>query len=87
MRRTLPGFRYRFHDLRATFGMNWVDHVESTFGDREAFFWAREQLRKLMWHRDPATTDRYLEFRQRTRQLAEAQADWGNDLLSLIQKS
>lgn len=87
VRRTLPGFRYRFHDLRATFGMNWVDHVESTFGDREAFFWAREQLRKLMWHRDPATTDRYLEFRQRTRQLAEAQADWGNDLLSLIQKS
>ena len=36
-------FSYRFHDLRATFGMNWVDHqmlqaTDAYFGDRDRSF-------------------------------------------------
>ncbi len=48
-----PNFKYRFHDQRATFGMNWIDYqmlqAGPDFGKR--YLWARDQLRKLMWHK------------------------------------
>jgi hypothetical protein len=86
VRRVLPQFNYKFHDLRATFGMNWVDHAVGTEDTKKKYTWAHDQLRKLMWHRDPATTDRYLDYRQHMHQLEEAQADWGRDLVNLIQR-
>lgn len=84
VRKTLPNFRYSFHDLRATFGMNWVDHVMGEDGMKEKYLWAREQLRKLMWHKDPATTDHYLEYRRHLHQIQKAQADWSQHLVDLI---
>lgn len=83
-RKTLPDFRYKFHDLRATFGMNWVDHVLNNEDTKNEYMWAREQLRKLMWHKDATTTDHYLEYRQHMHQLEAAQADWSKDLVDLI---
>lgn len=90
VRKTLPKFRYRFHDLRATFGMNWVDHnmgqerAENT--EKGKYLWARDQLRKLMWHNDARTTDRYLEYRQHMHHLEQAQAGWSQHLIELIQR-
>lgn len=85
MRQTLPNFKYKFHDMRATFGMNWVDHVMGREGAKEHYLFARDQLRKLMWHKDATTTDRYLEYRNHIHQLQEAQAGWNLDLINLIQ--
>jgi hypothetical protein len=90
VRKTLPKFRYRFHDLRATFGMNWVDHImgqeraENT--EKGRYLWARDQLRRLMWHNDAKVTDRYLEYRQHMHQLQQAQAGWSQHLIELIQQ-
>lgn len=84
MRKTLPDFHYKFHDLRATFGMNWVDHVLGNEGTKEKYMWARDQLRKLMWHKDASTTDRYLEHRRHMRDLQMAQEGWSQDLIDLI---
>lgn len=84
VRKTLPNFRYSFHDLRATFGMNWVDHVMGATETKEKYLWARDQLRKLMWHKNPVTTDHYLEYRQHRYQLEKAQADWSLHIVDLI---
>lgn len=84
VRKAIPNFHYRFHDLRATFGMNWVDSVLGEKDTPERYSWAREQLRKIMWHKDASTTDRYISYRQHLHQLEQAQAGWNQDLVDLI---
>jgi hypothetical protein len=84
--KTLPTFKYRFHDLRATFGMNWVDDFmranESAPGS--GYLWGRDQLRKLMWHKNATTTDKYLEYRQHMHHLESAQEGWSRHLIDLL---
>jgi hypothetical protein len=87
VRKTLPKFEYRFHDLRATFGMNWVDHVVGKENTKHNYMWARDQLRKLMWHKRATTTDLYLEYREHKHHLEKAQAGWNQDLVDLIQSA
>lgn len=88
LRKTHPKFKYRFHDLRATFGMNWVDYQmvqtdPEDFGKR--YLWARDQLRKLMWHKSAVTTDKYLEYREHMPHQQLAQQGWSDHLIKLIQ--
>lgn len=87
VQKKLPNFKYRFHDLRATFGMNWVDfqmlQAGPDFGKH--YIWARDQLKKLMWHKSPLTTDKYLEHREHMRYLQLAQKGWSDHLVELIQ--
>jgi len=88
VRKTHPRFKYRFHDLRATFGMNWVDYQMLQAGSEgfgKHYLWARDQLRKLMWHKNPLTTDKYLEYREHMHHLQLAQTGWSNHLVELIQ--
>jgi integrase len=87
VRKALPQFSYSFHDLRATFAMNWVDHFVGGQDTKPNYMWARDQLRKMMWHKDATTTDRYLEYGQHMHQLEQARADWNRDLVKLIQAS
>lgn len=87
VQKTIPDFRYQFHDLRATFGVNWVDAVMRDGDTRQRFTWARDQLRKLMWHKNAATTDHYIEYRQNLHHLEKAEADWNRDLLALIRSA
>lgn len=87
VQQTIPRFKYRFHDLRATFGMNWVDYQMLQAGAKDFgkhYLWARDQLRKLMWHRSPLTTDKYLEYREHMHHLQLAQQGWSNHLVELI---
>lgn len=87
VREAHPKFKYRFHDLRATFGMNWVDYQMLQAGPEgfgQHYLWARDQLRKLMWHRSPLTTDRYLEYREHMHHLQLAQQGWSGHLVELI---
>lgn len=84
VRKSLPKFKYKFHDLRATFGMNWVDHVVGEDGSKEKYIWARDQLKKLMWHKRASTTDHYLEHRRHMRNLKKAQENWSQHLVDLV---
>lgn len=86
VRMTLPEFSYKFHDTRATFGMNWVDHVMGT-GNAEKYHWAMDQLRKLMWHKRTATTEKYLEYRRHRQHLDSAQRDWSAHLFEMIESA
>lgn len=87
IQQTLPGFEYQFHDLRATFGINWVDAVMKDGDTRKRYLWARDQLRKLMWHKQPDITDRYIGYRQHMQHLEKAEANWNQNLLDLIRSA
>ena len=87
VRKSEPKFKYRFHDLRATYGMNWVDFQMQHAGPEgfsKHYLWARDQLRKLMWHKSPMTTDKYLEYREHMHHLQLAQDGWNKHLVELI---
>jgi integrase len=59
-----PTFDYRFHDLRATFGMNLTDHQLSLVETgRTTLHQAREFVKHRMGHVSAATTDLYLRYR------------------------
>ncbi|WP_245965876.1 integrase [Pseudorhodoferax soli] len=83
VQKTLPNFTYRYHDLRATFGLNWVDSTMGESASPEKFSWARDQLRKLLWHKSAETTDRYLTYRGKIRAVEEAQRGWEKYLTEL----
>jgi len=78
-------FKYRFHDLRASFGMNYVDFCEDKIardgGGRELVL---KQLAKLMWHSNIATTIRYLDYRHNLHMIEAAEKGWSEYLVSLI---
>jgi len=60
IRRKHPDFNhFRFHDLRATFGMNFVRDA-----DRAGVRDVRQLLRSRMGHKDFQTTQRYLNYDQ-----------------------
>jgi hypothetical protein len=86
VQKKFPKFKYRFHDLRATFGINWVDYQMREAGPNfgKHYVWARDQLKKLMWHKSPLTTDRYLEHHEHMRHLQLAQQGWSSHLVELI---
>lgn len=85
VRKTLPEFRYKFHDTRATFGMNWVDDVMGTGNAcKETYHFAMEELRKLMWHKRTDTTEKYLDYRRHRQHLDSAERGWGSYLLEMI---
>ena len=86
VRKALPKFHYKFHDTRATFGMNWVDHVMGTENaGKENYHWAIDQLRKLMWHKRTATTEKYLEYRRHRQHLDSAFRGWASHLIEMIE--
>lgn len=57
-------FSFKFHDMRATFAMNFIESywplVEKGVKSEK---WLLDQLRKLMGHSDIETTKKYLHFR------------------------
>ncbi|MCY4746561.1 integrase [Pelomonas sp. UHG3] len=80
-----PDFSYSFHDLRATFGMNFVDFFEKQMEmNREKRKWVMNQLRELMWHKSLATTERYVDYRRNMHMLKSAEDGWGSHLIHLL---
>jgi len=63
-KRSVPRFRFKFHDLRATAGMNWTDAQLSFVTRGEiSLHEAREFVRTRMGHESSGVTDRYLQYR------------------------
>lgn len=78
-------FKYRFHDLRASFGMNFVDFCYSNI-DKTPEFKNKvlNHLSSLMWHSNPSTTMKYLEFRKNLSFVEHADNSWSQYLKKLI---
>lgn len=81
-------FRYKFHDLRATFGMNLTDtHLELVQRGEATLQEAREFVRTRMGHESSATTDLYLQYRQKmqlTRNIQEQYEAHLSDLMRTV---
>jgi integrase len=72
-----PNFHYRFHDTRATFGMNLVDDRLQLIEDNKSTLKeALEFVQVRMGHSSMMTTERYLNFRSRIKIARAVQDGW-----------
>lgn len=72
-----PSFHYRFHDIRATFGMNLVDdRLKLVEDNKYTLKDALDFVQVRMGHSSPATTERYLGFRNRLKIAHAVQDGW-----------
>lgn len=75
-----PNFHYRFHDLRATAGMNWTDYGLSLVEKKELTLKdVREFVKTRMGHESSSVTDRYLQYRQNqklTKNISLSYEEW-----------
>lgn len=81
-----PRYSYRFHDLRASFGMNFVDfnsaRIEKGGEGRNSIM---KQLAGLMWHSNLDTTNKYLDYRRLLRMAEAADNGWSEYLRTLAE--
>lgn len=81
-------FHYRFHDTRATFGMNLVDAQLALVEKGEVTLkQALDFVRIRMAHESLATTERYLTYRSRQKLVRAAQDGWEAALRDLAAKA
>jgi len=75
-----PNFHYRFHDLRATAGMNWTDYGLALVEKKELTLKdVREFVKTRMGHESASVTDRYLQYRQNqnlTKNISLSYEEW-----------
>lgn len=70
-------FKFKFHDLRATYGMNLTDtQLELVKQGKITLFQAREFVRIRMGHANANITDRYLKYRENTCLIRQSQMDY-----------
>lgn len=74
-------FRYRIHDLRASFGMNMTEVLmEQVKEGKITLHKARLIVKDLLWHQSFATTDLYLDYRGQIDSYFEAINGYGETL-------
>jgi len=76
-----PNFNYTLHDLRATFGVNYVE-FHTTRGIQPQT--VLKDLSALMWHSNTGVTERYLDFHSRQAALFAAEANWAEHLTQIV---
>lgn len=81
-------FSFKFHDMRATFGMNFLEHfwplVKEESISKE---WVVDQLRKRMGHEDTTTTYGYLHHRELTKELNAAHDEREEKLMKVAENA
>lgn len=81
-------YEFRFHDLRATFGLNRVDAWKEKINDKSMTYTeALSQLSQFMWHSSPTITERYLKYREKLALFPAVQDGWNEHLMSLVQRT
>ena len=81
-------FTYRFHDTRATFGMNLTDHQMHLVEEGKATLQdVREFVKTRMGHKSAATTDGYLQFRHNLILVRAAGESYESRLKSLAERA
>ena len=82
---TQKKIHYRFHDLRASFGMNLTESCLKQVEKKVInLHQAREYVRVRMGHSSSATTDLYLSHKGRSKFLTSVQQDYESLIESLI---
>lgn len=83
-----PNFRYRIHDLRASFGMNMTE-IQSGLVQNGVITLhkARMNVKDLMWHQSLATTDLYLNYRSQMDAMYAAVNNYGEQLQVWIKQA
>jgi hypothetical protein len=77
-------FYYKFHDLRATFGMNLTDaQMQLVREGKITLAQAREYVKFRMGHSSYETTDRYLNYRRNLEFVREIRDSYGTYLSEL----
>ncbi len=83
-----PDFDMQYHDLRATFGLNYVDSQMPLVSDkRKTHSKVMDELRTLMWHKSYTTTERYLKYRENWQFYEDATAGWRAHVAKLAGES
>jgi integrase len=81
-------FHYKFHDTRATFGMNLVDDRMKLLADgRTNLIEVLDYVRVRMSHSQLSITERYLNYRSRLRLASAVQDDWETHLENLSRQA
>ncbi|HJV88281.1 MAG TPA: site-specific integrase [Noviherbaspirillum sp.] len=79
-----PTFRYQFHDLRASFGMNLTDRqLKLVEQKKRTLSQVREFVKVRMGHSSAATTDLYLQFRGNLNHIQHVTDDHDDHLWNL----
>jgi hypothetical protein len=83
-----PTFKYKFHDTRASFGMNLTDHQLVLVARGEiTLHEAREFVKIRMGHESSATTDLYLQYRRNLKLVRQVNQDYNARLRALSGKA
>ena len=81
-------FHYRFHDLRATYGMNMVDHMQLLIHTGQmSYLDVLRLVQARMGHTSVITTEQYLKFRSRQKVFRKAQDGWEDKLKDLTNRT
>jgi len=81
-------FHYRFHDLRATAGMNWTDHqLKLVEIGQSTLHQAREFVRVRLGHNSSSVTDRYLQYRHNVKLVRWAEEEHEIHLKALCERA
>lgn len=83
-----PNFYYRFHDLRATFGMNLVNRcLHKIETGQMTYLDALEIVKERLKHSSRETTERYLKYQVNKNRTSSLQDDYESFLLTLIKEA
>jgi integrase len=78
---------FRFHDLRASFGMNLTDkQLALVEKGTITLHQAREFVKARLGHEDSSTTDLYLNYRTGLKMIATAQTEYESHLVDLARR-
>lgn len=81
-------FAYRFHDLRASYGMNIVDHFASKLEAGEVTYTeVLNFLRTRLGHESMVTTEGYLKHRSREKLVRQVQDAWETRLHQMSERA
>nr|WP_314543380.1 site-specific integrase [uncultured Massilia sp.] len=83
-----PKFKFRIHDLRATFGINQTDiQMSLVQAGVITLSKARSIVKELMWHTSSATTDKYLDYRKQMKMILAAINGHGDHVQGWIDRA
>lgn len=84
----MPNFNYKFHDLRASYGMNLTDaQLELVSKGEISLNEAREFVKIRMCHESSTTTDLYLQYRSNLKLVRKIATEYDQHLIRLIQRN
>lgn len=83
-----PTFRYKFHDTRASYGMNLTDaQLELVVKGHISLHQAREHVKVRMGHESAATTDLYLQYRKNQQFARAVESNYNMHLQQMAERA